>query len=309
MQRLACCAVLAVAVLAVAAPAASAARRDTTPPTTPTNVRVVAVTEDSITIAWNASTDDSGKIHAYIAGGIYHDGNSTTKTFSWLVPNWTVTYRVQAMDAAGNLSALSEPVTGTTAPDVTPPTAPGNLRLTGSTPSSVSLAWDRATDRWSFAYRLFVDGVEAGGTGDLSFRLRHLAPGSTHTFTVRARVHSGNISPPSNAVTLTLQASADRAAPTAPTNLTALDVGDFCGGTELRWNPSSDDTDPASAIEYEVYRNGTLFTLTAPGAAFAGLYAPSGTSTWTVVAVDRAGNSSAASNAATVTVTADPNLC
>ena len=124
-------------------------------------MRIVSVTEDSITIAWNASTDNSGKIHAYVAGGIYHPGNSTTKTFTWLVPNWTQTYRVQAMDAAGNVSALSAPVTGTTAPDLTPPTAPANLRITGSTPSSVSLAWDRATDRWSFAYRLFVDGVEA----------------------------------------------------------------------------------------------------------------------------------------------------
>jgi chitodextrinase len=309
MKRFACSAVLAVAVLAVVAPVASAAGRDRTPPSTPTNVRVVAVTEDSITIAWNASTDNSGKIHAYIAGGIYHPGTSTTKTFSWLVPNWTQTYRVQAMDAAGNVSALSAPVTGTTAPDVTPPTAPTNLRITGSTPSSVSLAWDRATDRWSFAYHLFVDGVEAGGTGDRSFRLRHLAPGSTHTFTVRARDHAGNTGPASNAVTFTLPASADRTAPTAPTNLTAIDVQDFCGGTELRWNASSDDTDPPSAIEYEIYRNGALFTLTAPGNAFAFLYAPSGTSTWTVVAVDRAGNSSAASNAATVTVVADPNLC
>ena len=107
----------------------------------------------------------------------------------------------------------------------------------------------------------------------------------------------------------TLEASADRTPPTAPTNLIAIDVGDFCGGTELRWNASSDDTDPPSAIEYEVYRNGSLFSLTSPGIAFAGLYAPSGASTWTVIAADRAGNSSPASNAATVTVLADPNQC
>ncbi len=28
---------------------------------------MVAVTEDTFTIAWNASTDNSGRIHAYIA--------------------------------------------------------------------------------------------------------------------------------------------------------------------------------------------------------------------------------------------------
>ena len=70
-----------------------------------------------------------------------------------------------------------------------------------------------------------------------------------------------------------------RTAPTAPTNLTAIDVEDFCGGTELRWNPSADDTDPPAAIEYEIFRNGAPFTLTPPGASFFGLYAPSGTST------------------------------
>jgi len=77
-SSLVCCAVLVA--LAVLAPAASAAGRDRTPPTTPTQLRVVAVTEDTITIAWNASTDNSGRIHAYIAGGIYHPGTSTTKT-------------------------------------------------------------------------------------------------------------------------------------------------------------------------------------------------------------------------------------
>ena len=75
MKRLACCAVLTVAVLAVSAPAASAAR-DRTPPSVPTNVRIVSVTEDSITIAWNASRDNSGRIHAYVAGGIYHPGTA-----------------------------------------------------------------------------------------------------------------------------------------------------------------------------------------------------------------------------------------
>jgi hypothetical protein len=57
-----CLAVGAVlAVSAVLAPSAMAAR-DRTPPSTPTGLRVVSVTEDSITIAWNKSTDNSGSI-------------------------------------------------------------------------------------------------------------------------------------------------------------------------------------------------------------------------------------------------------
>jgi hypothetical protein len=45
------------------------------------------------------------------------------------------------------------------------------------------------------------------------------------------------------------------------------------------------------------------------GVAFASVYTPAGTNTWTVVAVDRAGNSSGVSNAATLTVRVDTALC
>ena len=97
------------------------------------------------------------------------------------------------------------------------------------------------------------------------------------------------------------------AAPSTPTNLTAEDLNDFCGSVILRWGQST-DADPQSALEYEIYRNGVFFTL-ATGTGVAGVYAGDGTSTWTVVAVDRSGNSSAASNGATVTVVTDQNQC
>jgi chitinase len=308
----------ALAVLAVTVPSASAASRDRTPPTAPTNLRVTGATEDSLTVVWNASTDNSGRIHAYIVypshwngNGTYHPGDSTTKTLDGLVPNFTTEVRVQALDAAGNRSPLSAPVTGTTADDTTAPSTPTNLRVTATTPSSVSLKWDGSSDRWAFSEVVFMDGEQVGGgSWDSTFRKRHLEPGSTHTFTVRARDMSGNESPDSNAVTVTLPDSADRTPPSPPRNLTAsTPPDDFCGSSVLDWEPSSDDTDPASAIEYEVFLNGRFFSLTAPGISSAFLYTDSGTNTWTVVAVDRAGNSSAPSNPATVTVRSDPNFC
>jgi len=303
---------VALAVLAVAAPCASAAARDRTPPSTPTNVRVVAVTEDSITIAWDASTDNSGTIHAYIAGGIYHPGTSTTKTFTGLVPSYTQTYRVQAMDPSGNLSPLSAPVTATTAPDQTPPTTPANLRVTGSGISTVSLAWDRSSDRWSFSYEVLMDGQVLASAahpfvGTPFTTLRKIPPG-THSFAVRARDFAGNVSALSNAVTVTLAGNGDTTAPTAPTGLTVEDLNDNCGSLILRWTASTDNFDDPSQIEYELYVNGT-FRLTPPGTTAFGLYAPAGTQTWTVVAVDRAGNSSVPSNPVTLTVAVDPNLC
>jgi hypothetical protein len=305
-----CLTACAVLVVSAILPATASAARDRTPPSTPTGLRVVSVTEDSITIAWNKSTDNSGKIHAYIAGGIYHPGTSTTKTFGFLVPNWTVTYRVQAIDPSGNMSGLSEPLTVTTLPDTTAPTTPNNLRVTGTGISTVSLAWDRSSDRWTFGYQVLMDGevlssVSHPYIGTPTTTLRKIPPG-THTFQVRARDFAGNISGLSNAVAVTLAGNGDSTAPTAPTNLTVEDLDDNCGSLILRWSPSA-DADPE--LEYELYLNDRFFHLTPVNATWIGIYTQPGTQTWTVKAVDRAGNTSAASNAVTLTVEADPNLC
>ena len=66
MKVVTCATLLAFALLAPAATAAPRPPRDTTPPSTPTNLRVVAATDDSLTLAWNASTDNSGSIHHYV---------------------------------------------------------------------------------------------------------------------------------------------------------------------------------------------------------------------------------------------------
>jgi chitinase len=155
----------------------------------------------------------------------------------------------------------------------------------------VSLGWDRSTDRWAFAYQVLMDGEVVATTGRHTFRRRHLTPGTTHTFAVRARDTAGNVSSASNAATLTLQGSSDRTPPTTPANLTASQPpDDFCETDVLQWVASTDDVDPASAVEYEIYQNGSLREVTAPGFAWWSLYTFAGTNTWTVVAVDRSGN-------------------
>jgi len=74
---------------------------------------------------------------------------------------------------------------------------------------------------------------------------------------------------------------------------------DVRGYRFFAWNQSTDDTDPQYAIEYEIYVNGVL----SPLAVGAGIdrdfvYGTAGVeNTFTVKAVDRAGNTSEASNA------------
>jgi chitodextrinase len=314
----------ALVVLALSVPATSEARprppRDQTAPTVPANLRITAATEDSISLAWSASTDNSGSIHHYVtcysgfmipgAYCIWGSPVPPAKTVTGLVPGKEFSFRVKAVDAAGNESALSSPVSGSTAPDVTPPTTPANFHVTATTPSSVSLAWNRSSDNWGFSYQVLMDGEVVGSTGALTFRQRHVAPGTTHEFAVRARDTSGNLSPNSTSVIVSFEASSDRMPPTTPTNLTASQPpDDFCGTNMLQWDASTDDVDAPSAIEYEIYLNGSLFMVSPPGATFAAPYTFAGTNTWTVVAVDRAGNSSGVSDAATLTVRLDQDLC
>ena len=309
LVKVGCATLLAFALITPAAHAAWPPKpRDSTPPTVPTGLRVVAATDDSVTVRWNASTDNSGKILRYQVNGVYHDGTSTQKTITGLVPNYTLTVRVLAVDPSENYSALSAPLVATTAPDVIAPTTPGNLRLTATnSPTSISLAWDRSTDRWSVGYQVFMDGVFFADASSTSTRLRKI-PFGVHTFTVKARDTSGNFSGASNAITVNLPDTGDRTPPTAPSGLTAVSLEDFCGSVILNWTQSTDNADAQSQIEYELYRNGVFHDLrTGTGTAF--VYAGPGLSTWHVVAVDRSANSSARSNVASVTTNADENLC
>jgi hypothetical protein len=76
---------------------------------------------------------------------------------------------------------------------------------------------------------------------------------------------------------------------------------------QLRLDPPLRRQWSGAAGEFEIYLNGQLLDVVSATTLFA--YALGGTNTWTVVAVDAAGNSSPPSNAATLTVIADPNLC
>lgn len=84
---------------------------DTQAPTAPTNLRQTAVTRSSTTIAWNQSSDNV----AVTGYRIYRNGSTTplatvtglTFTDSPLKSNRDYSYRVRAIDAAGNVSAVS----------------------------------------------------------------------------------------------------------------------------------------------------------------------------------------------------------
>jgi chitodextrinase len=306
--------------LGLATPAASAAPKpkpttttttspaDRNAPTAPANLRVTGTTTTSASLAWDASTDNSGTF-SYV---VKQDGHlswtvnqtQTSYTLTWLSPGRTYSFYVYAVDRDLNVSSTSNTVTATTQPDVTPPSAPV-LSVTNVSPSQIWLTWTESTDEiWpsTVGYTIYVNGTPATSLNWINHRevsLRHLSPGTTFTLKVTARDGGGNATD-SNAVTVTTPASNDTVPPTAPTNL-HIESDQGCAEVWLAWTQSTDDVDPQSAIEYEVYVNGVLSPLavdTGVGRSFA--YGTiSGMNSFVVKAVDRSGNTSAASNTAT----------
>jgi chitodextrinase len=331
--RIAACVLGAVALsIAVGAPASAKPRPpapDRTPPSQPTNLHVTAVTQTSVTLAWNPSTDNVG-VRSYSLWGEELDGvvsvehPQTTATWSSLRPGQTVTFRVTAFDARYNASMPSEPVSVTTVPDTTAPSAPSGLTVGTVTASKVLLTWNSGTDQFNpVRHEILVNGVPTAnafstvpaGTNPRpavqSAWVRQLDPSTSYEFKVRAVDPSGNMSTPSNTVGAMTQASTDADAPTSPTLLSAFDGGNSSCPEELwlSWTASTDGAEPASAIEYEVRVNGTIIEVVPGGTQTVSYTEVLGANTVTIVAVDGAGNASAPSNPITVFTNWAPGGC
>jgi chitodextrinase len=84
---------------------------DTEAPTVPTNVAATAASSTQIDLTWSASTDNLAVDHYTIYRGGTPVGTTTVTHFSdtGLTPSTVYSYTVNAVDAAGNASAQSNP--------------------------------------------------------------------------------------------------------------------------------------------------------------------------------------------------------
>ncbi|MFO8234182.1 MAG: BspA family leucine-rich repeat surface protein [Bacteroidales bacterium] len=90
--------------------------------------------------------------------------------------------------------------------DSEPPTAPSNLSSYNITDSSAYLSWNESSDNVVVDhYIVFQDGSSIGTTSDTSYNVAGLSTGSNHTFTVKAKDATGNVSDASNAFDVTIQ--------------------------------------------------------------------------------------------------------
>ncbi|MET8988516.1 glycosyl hydrolase family 18 protein, partial [Nonomuraea wenchangensis] len=183
---------------------------DTTAPSVPGNLRSTGVTSTSVSLAWNASTDNVAVTgyEVYRGSTLVTTVTGTTYTDTGLTASTAYTYTVRARDAAGNRSAASAAVTATTSngggTDTTAPSVPGNLRSTGVTSSSVSLAWNASTDNVAVTgYEVYRGSTLVATVTDTAYTDTGLAASTAYTYTVRARDAAGNRSAASAAVTAT----------------------------------------------------------------------------------------------------------
>jgi hypothetical protein len=167
------------------------------------------------------------------------------------------------------------------------PTVPGNVTATpvGGGSTDVDLAWTAATDDGTVTgYRVYRNGVQIAAPTGLSF---HDTPGhgrfSYGVSAVDDQSQEGAVAGPAPV------SVGDTAAPTVPASLAATVTG---GQVKLVWAASTDDL---AVTGYRVYRGSALLTTVATTQATDTTGHPGTTYSYSVAAVDGAGNVSARS--------------
>jgi chitodextrinase len=276
--------------------------RDSTAPSTPSGLRATATATGATRLDWSGSTDASGTVVYEVLRNDRVVATVTGRT--WTDPIiGGANYWVRAIDGEGNRSATTPALTVAPWPvaDTTPPSAPPTLTAGNVTSQSVDLSWGAASDDVGVTgYRVVRNGTVLLGTVTaLSFTDTGLTPGTTYTYTVRAVDAAGNTSPDSPSATITTTTPpADISPPSAPPTLSA---GNATTQTvDLSWGAA---TDNVAVTGYQVVRDGTVLpgTVTALSFTDTGL-TPGTTYTYTVRALDAAGNTSPDSPPATITL-------
>ena len=200
---------------------------DTQAPSVPAGLIASATTSSSISLSWTASTDNVGVTGYQVlrapgaSGGTFAQiGTATATSFAntGLAASTTFRYQVRAVDAAGNVSAVSNTLTAATQAasggDTQAPSAPAGLAAPTTTSSSIALAWSASTDNVGVTgYQILRAPGASGGTfaqigtsTSTSFADTGLAANSTFRYQVRATDAAGNVSAVSNTITATTQA-------------------------------------------------------------------------------------------------------
>ncbi len=332
---------------------------DNVAPTTPLNLRILSSTSNSINLDWDNSTDNVGvtAYDIYLNGAIRNTSTASDFVVSSLSPNTSYTFAVRARDQAGNASALSSTVTGTTANvssgltykyyegswSALPNFSTLTPVKTGSTPNiDLSVRTPGRDDNFAFLWEGYInittpgnyvfetisddgskfyfnsqyssaatalvnnDGLHAArsATGSVNIPTAGTYPvaisffeaGGGETMQVFWTGPNFTRQPVPNSAFTNIPPPADNTAPSAPANLRV--VSSTSSTVTLDWDNS---TDNVGVTGYDIYRNGVRAYSSTTSDIVAGNLAANTSYTFTVKALDQAGNASAFSNSVTGT--------
>lgn len=268
---------------------------ETVPPSTPGNLHTTAVGATSVSLAWDASTDNVG-VTGYV---VSRNGTSlaTTPDLAFTDNNLTAAtayhYTVSATDAAGNFSipATLDVTTSGGTPDTQAPSQPGPIVFSNVTATGVTLTWTASTDNTAVTgYRVSRDGALLTTVTGLTYSDSSLTAGTAYSYSVVA-IDAANNASTARMGSVTTSTTTDTQPPSAPGSVTFTNV--TATTATVHWTAA---TDNVGVTGYRVLRNGTLLT-TVTGLSFADSNLTAATAyTYAIVAIDAAGNASSASS-------------
>lgn len=211
---------------------------DDEPPTQPMGLKESDITDTTVTLSWNASTDNVGVDHYVIyanssASNTNEIVSNTNAVLSGLLPQTTYKISVSAVDVAGNESEKSPSINVTTKEKVVdndPPTVPANIRAENITSTSVTIRWNPSIDNVAVSGYKIQYTVQSGSAKTIesvsaSATLSNLKPETSYSVEVLAVDTSGNESAYSETVIVTTPVAGSAKVSYAP----YVDVTMFAG--------------------------------------------------------------------------------
>ncbi|HSX42844.1 MAG TPA: Ig-like domain-containing protein [Candidatus Saccharimonadales bacterium] len=287
---------------------------DTTSPTAPGALQATAASSSQITLGWTAATDNVGvtgyQLERCQAAGCATfaslatlSGSATAYSDTGLSAGTSYSYRLRAVDAAGNLGAYSSVVTAATPAviDTAAPSVPANLAVQAISATQANLSWSASTDNVGVTgYKIYRDGAYVAVANTASFQDQSLTAGTPYSYAVSATDAAGNESAQTVPVAVTTP-TPDTTAPVV--SITAPVSGGTVSGTVTIIANATDSESGVHDVQF--FANGASLgnDTTAPYSFQWNTTAvANGTYQLTAVAKDTAGNTSAASSSVTVQV-------
>ena len=255
---------------------------DTQAPAKPTGLASASITDTTVQLSWNASTDNNGVTAYEIFQGttkiatVTGNGGAapvTTYEITGLTANTKYTFTVKAIDAAGNVSASSPTMTVTTMKaDAQAPTKPAGLSFSSVSSDTVTLTWTASTDNFGVtAYEVYEGAtlfetitVTDSQNSTVTYQVTNLQPGSNYTFYVKAKDAAGISSEASTPIRVTTTDPENQAPTAIRIDNNSIDENSWLGftvGTLTATDADAGDTFTYALVEGEGDTDNASFTI------------------------------------------------